>query len=166
MFNSSIPDFLLEKQDEYLDIVFAFGSFGSPETAGEIFEKEKQLINSFVDSIQKRDTRYGVIEIGPRAKICAMIGQFRDHVRLKRHVNLIRRSGDASGLDHALELAASMFEKQARSSSRRVLIVFTNGKSGAEVRTCYVPIWPSYIHIELCQLVRNPKGVGSITTIW
>ena len=121
----------LEKQDEFLDIVFAFGSFG--ETAEEIFEKEKQLINSFIDSIQKRDTHYGVVEIGPRAKVCAMIGQYRDHVRLKRHVNLVRRSGDATGLDHALEVAAGMFENQARANSRRVLVVFTNGKSGAQV---------------------------------
>ncbi|XP_046848822.1 collagen alpha-3(VI) chain-like isoform X2 [Xenia sp. Carnegie-2017] len=119
-----------EKQDEYLDIVFAFGSFG--EAAKEIFYKEKQLISSFIDSVQKPDTRYGVIEIGPRAKVCAMIGQYRDHVRLKRHVNLVRRTGDATGLDHALDVAAGMFENQARPNSRRVLVVFTNGKSGAK----------------------------------
>ena len=122
---------IIEKQDEYLDVVFAFGSFG--ETAEEIFEKEKQLISSFIDSVQKRDTHYGVVEIGPRAKICAKIGQYRDHVRLKRHVNLIRRSGDATALDHALEVAANMFENQARANSKRVLVVFTNGKSGAQV---------------------------------
>ena len=124
-------NFHVEKQDEYLDIVFAFGSFG--ETAEEIFEKEKQLISSFIDSIQKRDTHYGVIEIGPRAKVCSKIGQYRDHVRLKRHVNLVRRSGDATGLGHALEVAANMFENQARANSKRVLVVFTNGKSGAQV---------------------------------
>lgn len=124
--------FCLEKQDEYLDIVFAFGSFG--DSADEIFEKEKQLIDNFIDSITKRDTHYGVIEIGPRAKVCAMIGQYRDHVRLKRHVNLVRRSGDATGLDHALEVAANMFENQARPNSRRVLVVFINGKSGAKVK--------------------------------
>lgn len=112
-----------------MDIVFAFGSFG--ETAQDTFEKEKELINSFIDSIQKRDTHFGVIEIGPRAKICANIGEYRDDVRLKRHVNLIRRSGDATGLDHALELACSMFQNQSRHSSRRVLIVFTNGRSGS-----------------------------------
>lgn len=110
--------------------MFAFGSVG--DTAEEIFEKEKELISSFIDSIQKRDTHYGVIEIGPRAKVCAMIGQYRDHVRLKRHVNLVRRSGDATGLDHALELAGNMFENQARANSRRVLVVFTSGKSGAQ----------------------------------
>ena len=138
----------LEKQDEFLDIVFAFGSFG--ETAEEIFEKEKQLINSFIDSIQKRDTHYGVVEIGPRAKVCAMIGQYRDHVRLKRHVNLVRRSGDATGLDHALEVAAGMFENQARANSRRVLVVFTNGKSGAQVMKRFLSwtIWINYkVHI-------------------
>lgn len=122
--------FIAGKQDEVLDVVFAFGSFGA--TAEEMFEKEKELINSFVDSIQKRDTHFGVIEIGPRAKICARIGQYRDHVRLKRHVNLIRRSGDGTGLDHALDLACFMFENQSRPSSRRVLIVFTNGKSGSQ----------------------------------
>jgi hypothetical protein len=127
---------IIEKQDEYLDIVFAFGSFG--ETAEEIFEKEKQLISSFIDSVQKRDTHYGVVEIGPRAKICAKIGQYRDHVRLKRHVNLIRRSGDATALDHALEVAANMFENQARANSKRVLVVFTNGKSGAQVTKSHI----------------------------
>lgn len=125
-----LTHFHVEKQDEFLDIVFAFGSVS--DTAEEIFEKEKELISSFIDSIQKRDTHYGVIEIGPRAKVCAMIGQYRDHVRLKRHMNLVRRSGDATGLDHAMELAANMFENQARANSRRVLVVFTNGKSGAQ----------------------------------
>lgn len=62
-----------------------------------------------------------------------MIGQYRDHVRLKRHVNLVRRTGDATGLDHALDVAAGMFENQARPNSRRVMVVFTNGKSGAKV---------------------------------
>ena len=113
-----------------MDIVFAFGSFG--DTAEEIFVKEKELVNSFIDSIHKRDTHFGVIEIGPRSKICASIGEYRDDVRLKRHVNLIRRSGDATGLDHALELASCMFENQARPGSRRVLIVFTNGRSGSQ----------------------------------
>ena len=78
------------------------------------------------------------MEIGPRAKICAKIGQYRDHVRLKRHVNLVRRSGDATGLGHALEVAASMFENQARANSKRVLVVFTNGKSGAQVTKTFI----------------------------
>ena len=53
-------------------------------------------------------------------------------MRLKRHVNLVRRSGDATGLDHALEVAVQMFENQSRTNSRRVLILFTNGRSGSQ----------------------------------
>lgn len=99
--------------------------------ADMIHLKEKEMIGSFIDSFEYGDYRYGVVEYGTKASVKAKFDDIHDKDKLKEFINTIRRSGEGKGLEKALEQSYELFRKHGRRSARKVLIVFTNGKSSA-----------------------------------
>lgn len=93
--------------------------------------KEKEMICSFINSFESGDYRYGVVEYGTKASVKAKFDDIHDKTKLKEFVNTIHRSGEGKGLDKALEQSHELFKKHGRQSARKVLIIFTNGKSSA-----------------------------------
>lgn len=89
-----------------LDVVFAVGAAG--REANEIFDKEKEIIISFIDNLKDNDAQFAVIEFGHKATVKCKLGDERDAGKLKTSVSGIRRTGDGKCLDKALEQAVKV----------------------------------------------------------
>lgn len=123
--------FISEPAKPKFDIIFTLGAMGN--AADMIHLKEKEMIGSFIDSFEYGDYRYGVVEYGTKASVKAKFDDIHEKDKLKEFVNGIHRSGEGKGLDKALEQSYDLFKKHGRPSARKVLIIFTNGKSSARV---------------------------------
>jgi hypothetical protein len=86
-----------------LDVVFAIGAAG--RDANEVFDKEKAIVNSFIDNLKENDAQFAVIEFGHKASVKSKLGDERDAGKLKACVSGVQRSGDGKCLDKALEQA-------------------------------------------------------------
>ena len=76
-----------------MDVVFTFGACGP--NADDVFEREKDMVSGFLETITVADTYYGVIEYGEtKANIMARLGDFRNKERLNQYINTIPRSGE------------------------------------------------------------------------
>jgi hypothetical protein len=89
-----------------LDIVFAVGAGG--RDANEIFDKEKEIVNSFIDNLKDNDAQFAVIEFGNKASVKSKLGDEMDAGKLKASVSAIQRTGDGKCLDKALEQAVQV----------------------------------------------------------
>lgn len=130
MFSSSViwPLFA----EDPMDVVFTFGACGP--NADEVFEKEKDMVSGFLETIKVADTYYGVVEYGEqKANIRARLGDFRNKERLNEHINKIPRSGEGRAIDKALEKARELLLESGRSDARKALVIFANGKSSARL---------------------------------
>ena len=118
-----------ERPKMKIDVVFAVGAAG--RDANEVFDKEKEITNSFIDNLKDNDARFAVIEFGHKATVKSHLGEERDAGKLKASVKEMTRSGDGKCLDKVLEQAVQIFHNEARPASTRVLLVLTNAKSSA-----------------------------------
>lgn len=89
-----------------LDVVFAVGAAG--RDANDVFDKEKDIVNSFIDNLKDNDARFAVIEFGHKATVKSSLGDEVDPGKLKATVSAVQRSGDGKGLDKALEQAVQV----------------------------------------------------------
>lgn len=115
-----------------MDVVFTFGACGP--NADEVFEKEKDMVSGFLETIIDSDTHYGVIEYGEnKANIKAKLGDFRNKERFNQYINTIPRSGEGRAIDKALEKARELLLDNGRKNARKALVIFANGKSSARL---------------------------------
>ena len=89
-----------------LDVVFAIGAAG--RDANDVFDKEKEIVNSFIDNLKENDSQFAIIEFGQKASVKSKLGGERDAGKLKACVSGIQRSGDGKCLDKALEQAVQV----------------------------------------------------------
>lgn len=115
-----------------MDVVFTFGACGP--NADDVFDKEKDMVSGFLETIKVADSYYGVIEYGEnQANIMARLGDFRNKERLNQFINTIPRSGEGRAIDKALEKARELLLGSGRNDARKALVIFANGKSSARL---------------------------------
>lgn len=119
----------VEITGEPIDIMFALGSGGAE--AEMVFEKEKDMIYAFVNSIETANVRYALIEYAENATLQANFDEYKEKYDFKEFVDSVKRIGEGVGLDKALQKAAVVFNGSARAKAKRVLVVFTNAQSKA-----------------------------------
>ena len=108
-----------------LDVVFAIGAAG--RDANDVFDKEKVIVNSFVDNLKENDCQFAVIEFGHKASVKSKLGDERDMGRLKERVSGIQRSGDGKCLDKALEQAVQVKTDFGANVHRLLLLIVSFG---------------------------------------
>ena len=86
--------------------MFAVGAAG--RDANEVFDKEKEIVNSFIDNLKDNDAQFAVIEFGNKASVKSKLGDENDPGKLKASVSAIQRTGDGKCLDKALEQAVQV----------------------------------------------------------
>ena len=104
--------------------MFAVGAAG--RDANEIFDKEKEIVNSFIDNLKENDAQFAIIEFGHKASVKSKLGDERDAGKLKSSVSAIQRSGDGKGLDKALEHAVQVMLRNVWQSSMKVNFTYVN----------------------------------------
>lgn len=119
----------LASTGEAIDIMFALGSGGL--NADLVFEKEKEMVNTFVNSIDTTNVRYALVEYAENATLQATFNEYKEKYDFKHFVDSLKRNGEGVGLDEALQQAAAVFGSSGRVNAKRVLIVFTNAQSKA-----------------------------------
>ena len=119
----------LELTGEAIDIIFALGSAGFE--AEMVFEKQKEMVYAFVNSVDTANVRYAMIEYAENATLQADFNEYKEKYDFKEFVDSVKRIGEGLGLDKALQRAAVVFENSGRASAKRVLVVFTNAQSKA-----------------------------------
>ena len=78
------------------------GASGQEGDAG--FEKQKEIINSFVDSLKSNDTQMAVVNYGENgANVEVKLGQVKDKDDFKSCVDKQERQGEGKALDKALD---------------------------------------------------------------
>ena len=112
--------------------MFAVGSAGVE--AEMVFEKEKEMVYAFVNSVDTANVRYALIEYAENATLQADFNEYKEKYDFKEFVDSVRRIGEGLGLDKALQRAAGVFENSGRVNAKRVLVVFTNAQSKARTQ--------------------------------
>lgn len=116
----------LVRDKRKIDVIFVIGSSG--EDAEEVFSEQKDIVNRVVEDYEPRDVKYSLIQYETEGRKLAGFNDFKDRSKFKRFVDILTWKGDGVGLSDALKKANSLFVKEARPLSRRVLIVFTDGR--------------------------------------
>lgn len=122
----------VELAGEAIDIIFALGSAGSE--AEMVFEKEKEMVYAFVNSVDTANVRYALIEYAENATLQANFNEYKEKYDFKEFVDSVKRIGEGLGLDKALKRAFAVFENSGRVNAKRVLVVFTNAQSKARTQ--------------------------------
>ena len=112
--------------------MFALGSAG--QEAEMVFEKEKEMLYAFVNSVDTANVRYALIEYAENATLQADFNEHKEKYDFKEFVDSVKRIGEGLGMDKALQRAAAVFENSGRVNAKRVLIVFTNAQSKARTQ--------------------------------
>lgn len=115
-----------------MDIMFALGSAGVE--AEMVFEKEKEMVYAFVNSVDTANVRYALIEYAENATLQADFKEHKEKYDFKEFVDSVKRNGEGLGLDKALQRAAAVFENSGRVNAKRVLVLFTNAQSKARTQ--------------------------------
>ena len=121
--------FSLEITDEAIDLMFAVGAGGVE--AEMVFEKEKEMVHAFINSVDSANIRYALIEYAEQATVRANFNEYKEKQDFKQFVNFVKRIGEGVGLDEALQQAAAVFGNSGRANAKRVLVLFTNAQSKA-----------------------------------
>lgn len=115
-----------------MDVMFAVGSAGAD--AEMVFEKEKEMVFAFVNSVETANVRYALIEYAENATLQANFDEYKEKYDFKEFVDSVERIGEGLGVDKALQNAAAVFVQSGRAHAKRVLILFTNAKSNARTQ--------------------------------
>ena len=107
------------------------GASGSDGDAA--FEKQKEIINSLVDSLQTNDTQMAIVNYDDDSSIRTKLGEFKDKEDFKKCVDKQQRTGEGKALDKGLGDAANVMMQSGRPGVTKAVVVFANGKSGAEI---------------------------------
>ena len=99
-----------------------------------VFEKEKEMVYAFVNSVDTANVRYALIEYAENATLQADFNEHKEKYDFKEFVDSVRRIGEGLGLDKALQRAAAVFENSGRENAKRVLVLFTNAQSQARTQ--------------------------------
>ena len=98
------------------------------------FEKQKEIINSLVDSLQTNDTQMAIVNYDDDdSSIRTKLGELKDKEDFKKCVDKQQRTGEGKALDKGLGDAANVMRQSGRPGVRKAVVVFANGKSGAEI---------------------------------
>ena len=109
--------------------MFAIGAAG--EEADLVYNKNKEIMSKFIEANKIPHTRYSVVDYGNKAVVCSTFGDYENSGALGEQVERLERQGDGKALDKALEQSAHLLEHQGRYGALKRVIVFANGKSGA-----------------------------------
>ena len=86
---------------ELVDVTFVMGASGLEGDAS--FEKQKEIIHSFVDSLKSNDTQMAVVNYAEDdSTIEVKLGEFKDKEDFKSSVDKQKRRGEGKALDKAL----------------------------------------------------------------
>lgn len=107
-------------------MIFVMGSFG-PD-AQEIFSEEKDIVNEIIKKYEPQDVKYSLIQYETEGRKLVGFNDFKDISKFKRFVEILTWKGDGVGLEDALKKANSLFDEEGRPFSRRILVVFTDGR--------------------------------------
>ena len=118
-----------------VDVVFALGSSGA--NGNEMFEKEKEFVNGFIDSCSHGNVDYGLLEYGDEVTVHMRFKDLDEKEKIKQKVCSVERKGDSTSLTEGLRKANELFTNHGRAHAYKVLIVMMNGRVGgraAELR--------------------------------
>jgi hypothetical protein len=99
-----------------------------------VFEKEKEMVYAFVNSVDTANVRYALIEYAENATLQADFNEYKEKYDFKEFVDSVKRIGEGVGLDKALQRSAAVFENSGRDNAKRVLVLFTNAQSKARAQ--------------------------------
>ena len=115
-----------------LDVIFIMGS--SDPSGENLFDQQKFMVKEIMKANEPVDIQYGIIQNGERSEIRAGIARFKDIPDFMRLIDSLKWDGDAEELKRSLQKANKLFEEEGRPTSRKVLVVFTNGRVPDEQR--------------------------------
>ena len=107
-------------------MIFILGSSG-PD-AEKIFSEQKDIVNDIMKDYEPQDVKYSLIQYETEGRKLAGFNDFKDVSKFKKFVEILTWKDDGVGLDDALKKANALFDEEGRPYSRRVLVVFTNGR--------------------------------------
>lgn len=116
----------LVRDKKKFDVIFILGSSG-PD-AEKIFSEQKDIVNDIMKDYEPQDVKYSLIQYETEGRKLAGFNDFKDVSKFKKFVEILTWKDDGVGLDDALKKANALFDEEGRPSSRRVLVVFTNGR--------------------------------------
>lgn len=101
---------------------------GSSEpNAQNVFNEQKDIVNDIIRD-EPNDVKYSLIQYETEGRKLAGFNDFEDVSRFRKFIETLTWKGDGVGLEDALKKANSLFEKEGRPFSKRVLVVFTDGR--------------------------------------
>ncbi len=107
-------------------MIFIMGSSG-PD-AQQIFSEQKDVVNDIIKDYEPQDVKYSLIQYETKGRKLIGFNDFKDISKFKKFVEILTWKDDGVGLDDALKKASSLFDEEGRPLSRRVLVVFTDGR--------------------------------------
>lgn len=96
--------------------------------AEEIFSEQKDIVNDIMKDYESTDVKYSVIQYETEGRKLAGFDDFKDIPKFKKFIEILTWKDDGVGLDDALKKANTLFDEEGRPFSRRILVVFTNGR--------------------------------------
>ena len=116
----------LVRDKRKLDVIFIMGSSGP--NAGEMFSEQKVVVNDIIKDYEPKDVKYSLIQYETKGRKLAGFNDFKDFTKLKKFVDILTWKDHGVALDDALKKANDLFDEEGRPFSRRVLVVFTDGR--------------------------------------
>ena len=99
----------------------------SGRDAVTIFEREKDLVKSFVERAKNLNAAFGVIQYDSTVRNTIELTAISEIDRFKQLVDNLKFTGQGTGVDKPLkEKTIELFVGDGRSDARRIVIVFVN----------------------------------------
>ena len=105
-------------------MIFVIGSSG--RDAVTIFEREKELVKSFVERAKNLNAAFGVVQYDSTVRNTIELLAISKIERFKQLVDNLKFTGQGTGVDKALKKTIELFGEGGRSDTRRIVIVFVN----------------------------------------
>ena len=96
--------------------------------AEDIFSEQKDIVKDIMKDYESKDVKYSLIQYETEGRKLVGFDDFKDIPKFKKFIEILTWKDDGVGLDDALKKANSLFDEEGRPFSRRILVVFTNGR--------------------------------------
>ena len=106
-----------------IDIIYIIGSNGNQ--AEEIFNKEKDIIETMLDSGSAANSKYSIIQYGNDPSIKARFSDLSNLEDVKHLLDQLQWENDGRSIDESLKVASELFKSDSRRDSQKMLVVFT-----------------------------------------
>ena len=107
-------------------MIFIMGSSGP--NAQEIFSEQKVVVKDIIKDYEPQDVKYSLIQYETEGRKLVGLNDFKDFSKLQKFVDILTWKDNGVALDDALKKANRLFDEEGRPFSRRVLVVFTDGR--------------------------------------